>query len=113
MFNNNSYKKVDCSHFFNSIESPTKIDVLRLAINTAILDNSPVVRILISPFDLEEIIYPGGKQICFSNKGYYELDNVMISEIYYLEKDYFAITTDTNLVINDKFSEVLTKITKA
>lgn len=112
MLNNNSYKKVDCTHFFNSIESPTKADVLRLAINTAIEDSS-MVRILISTFDLQEIISSGEKQICFSNKGYYELDNVMISEIYYLEKDYFAIITDTNLVIHDKFSEVLTKIIKA
>lgn len=113
MLNNNSYKKVDCTHFLNSIEYPTMIDVLKLAINTVHCENSVPIRIIVSPNDLELIKSINKKQICLADKGYYEFENIMVSELLFLEEDIFLIITDRNLIIQDKFSEVLTKINKS
>ena len=51
--------------------------------------------------------------VCLTDKGYYEFENIMISELLFLEDDIFIIITDTNLIIQDKFLEVLTKIIKS
>lgn len=110
--NISSNKKVDCTHFFNSIENPTIIDVLKLAINTVLYENAVPIRILVSPNDLELIKSINEKQICLADKDYYEFENIMVSELLFLEEGRFIIITDTNLIIQDKFSEVLTKIIK-
>lgn len=111
--NISSNKKVDCTHFFNSIENPTIIDVLKLAINTVLYENAVPIRILVSPNDLELIKSINEKQICLADKDYYEFENIMVSELLFLEEGRFIIITDTNLIIQDKFSEVLTKIIKS
>lgn len=111
--NISSNKKVDCTHFFNSIENPTIIDVLKLAINTVHCENAVPIRILVSPNDLELIKSINEKQICLTDKDYYEFENIMVSELLFLEEGRFIIITDTNLIIQDKFSEVLTKIIKS
>lgn len=108
-----SNKKVDCTPFFNSIEYPTITDVLKLAINTVLYENAVPIRILVSPNDLELIKSINEKQICLTDKDYYEFENIMVSQLLFLEEDRFVIITDTNLVIQDKFSEVLTKIIKS
>lgn len=108
--------RIETKYFEKSIIDATKWDVILLGLNDIRKYNIEALKIIVSENDFNEIkeIKINGLKTVFtgSDKNYFAINEIGVCFSENMQDDNLIIVTEASFIIEDKFSEVISKINK-